>query len=92
MDCHRHCRHCHLDLLAAVIVPTTTSVHTQVCVCVWGVGAGEDVEGVLARLQAQASENSLLRERQAKASSDLQVWLFVLQGTPPGGAGGEGGA
>ena len=39
----------------------------------WGVGAGEDVEGVLARLQAQASENALLRERQAKASSDLQV-------------------
>lgn len=38
-----------------------------------GVGAGEDVEGVLARLQAQAAENALLRERQAKASSDLQV-------------------
>ena len=28
---------------------------------------------MLARLQAQASENALLRERQAKASSDLQV-------------------
>lgn len=36
-------------------------------------GAGEDVEGVLARLNAQASENALLRERQAKANSDMQV-------------------
>lgn len=51
----------------------------------WGVGAGEDVEGVLARLQAQASENSLLRERQAKASSDLQVCSLVLQGEEGGG-------
>lgn len=37
-------------------------------------GAGEDVESVLARLQAQAAENALLRDRQAKASSDLQVY------------------
>lgn len=36
-------------------------------------GAGEDVEAVLARLQAQAAENALLKERQAKSSSDLQV-------------------
>lgn len=36
-------------------------------------GAGEDVEAVLARLQAQAAENAALKERQAKSSSDLQV-------------------
>ena len=52
-----------------------------------GVGAGEDVEGVLARLQAQASENALLRERQAKASSDLQVHTCTQQGKGRGNAG-----
>ena len=36
-------------------------------------GAGEDVEGVLARLNTQSAENALLRERQAKANSDMQV-------------------
>lgn len=51
-------------------------------------GAGEDVEGVLARLQAQASENALLRERQAKASSDLQV-CTCTQGGRAGGPGGD---
>ncbi len=40
---------------------------------VWCTGAGEDVEAVLARLQAQSAENAALKERQAKASSDLQV-------------------
>jgi len=39
----------------------------------WFTGAGEDVEAVLARLQAQSAENAALKERQAKASSDLQV-------------------
>ena len=41
--------------------------------CMIGIGAGEDVEAVMARLQAQAAENTLLKEKQAKASSDLQV-------------------
>lgn len=41
-------------------------------------GAGEDVEGVLVRLNAQSAENALLRERQAKANSDLQVRPFVM--------------
>jgi len=40
---------------------------------VWFTGTGEDVEAVLARLQAQSAENAALKERQAKASSDLQV-------------------
>jgi len=40
---------------------------------VWFTGAGEDVEAVLARLHAQSAENAALKERQAKASSDLQV-------------------
>ena len=53
-------------------------------------GAGEDVEGVLARLQAQASENALLRERQAKASSDLQVRTCTQGGRAEGGGGGGG--
>ncbi len=39
----------------------------------WFTGTGEDVEAVLARLQAQSAENAALKERQAKASSDLQV-------------------
>ena len=41
--------------------------------CTIGTGAGEDVEAVMARLQAQATENTALKEKQAKASSDLQV-------------------
>ena len=61
-------------------------------ICVVGfAGAGEDVEGVLTRLQAQASENALLRERQAKASSDLQV-LTCTQGGRGGGTQGVGGS
>ena len=48
---------------------SNSKIYVVVCA-----GAGEDVEGVLTRLQAQASENALLRERQAKASSDLQVY------------------
>lgn len=46
-----------------------------VVVCI---GAGEDVEGVLVRLNAQSAENALLRERQAKANSDLQVRRFTF--------------
>lgn len=42
-------------------------------------GAGEDVEGVLVRLNAQSAENALLRERQAKANSDMQVGPPLLE-------------
>ena len=47
-------------------------------VCIAHAGAGEDVEGVLLRLNAQSAENALLRERQAKANSDMQVGLRFL--------------
>lgn len=43
------------------------------------VGAGEDVEGVLVRLNAQSAENAVLRERQAKANSDMQVSPPLLE-------------
>ena len=56
--------------LAQMRVKTLTNLDKP---CMIGIGAGEDVEAVMARLQAQAAENTLLKEKQAKASSDLQV-------------------
>ena len=51
----------------------TANVETMLSLCNGCAGAGEDVEAVMERLRAQATDNIALRERQAKLEKDQQV-------------------
>ncbi len=55
------------------ILVYTDVVRSMLSACNVCIGAGEDVEAVMERLRAQASDNIALRERQAKLEKDQQV-------------------